>query len=108
MSSAFKTLRNSFVLGAASLKSETTVTSPILSRSPNALRKASFFVEPLTFLLKSRGFGPNTTPPPRQRGERNEPARARPVPFCFHGFLFEPATSPTVLVQAVPLRCAAR
>ena len=25
----------------------------------------------------------------------------------FHGFLFEPETSPTFLVQAVPMRCAA-
>jgi hypothetical protein len=59
------------------------------------------------FLVKSRGFGPKTTPPPAHNGERNEPARARPVPFCFHGFLLEPWTSPDVLVQAVPLRCAA-
>ena len=69
-----------------------------------ALRKASCFVVLETFLAKERGLGPNTTPPPTNSGDWNEPARARPVPFCFHGFLFVPATSPAVLVQAVPLR----
>ena len=29
------------------------------------------------------------------------------MPFCRHGFLFVPETSPTFLVLAVPLRCAA-
>src|SRR5579859_3848326 len=33
--------------------------------------------------------------------------RARPVPFCFHNFLPEPATDPRTLVAAVPARRAA-
>jgi len=33
-----------------------------------------------------------------------EPTRARPVPFCFHSFLPDPATSCRVLVDAVPRR----
>src|SRR5688572_6907201 len=39
-------------------------------------------------------------PPPRQIGLRDEPKRARPVPFCFHGFLPPPLTRPRVLVCA--------
>src|SRR5690348_1080240 len=37
-------------------------------------------------------------------GERIEPARARPVPFCRHGFLPPPEMNPRVLVEAVPAR----
>ena len=47
-------------------------------------------------------FGPNTTPPPANNGERNEPALARPVPFCFQGFLPPPDTSALVFAQAEP------
>ena len=36
-------------------------------------------------------------PPWRQIGERTEPTRARPVPFCFHNFLPEPETSFLIL-----------
>src|SRR3984957_8607299 len=37
-------------------------------------------------------------------GERVEPARARPVPFCRHGLRPPPEMSPLVLVDAVPER----
>src|SRR5579872_1336417 len=107
-SSALITLMKSFVLGEESFRSSTTTTSPALRRSLKALRNASARVFLETFLLKSRGFGPKTTPPPTHNGDWCEPARARPVPFWRHGFLLEPETSPTFLVQAVPLRCAAR
>src|SRR5271155_5853182 len=106
-SSAEMTPMKSFVFGEDNFKSSTTTTSPALRRSLKAFRNARERVFLETFFEKSRGFGPKTTPPPAHNGERNEPARARPVPFCFHGFLLEPWTSPTVLVQAVPLRCAA-
>src|SRR6185295_10569575 len=43
-------------------------------------------------------------PPPRQCGARMEPCRARPVPFCFHGFWLPPETKLRVLVEAVPWR----
>jgi hypothetical protein len=33
-----------------------------------------------------------------------EPCRARPVPFCFHGFWLPPETKLRVLVLAVPWR----
>src|SRR5476649_33603 len=106
-SSAEITPIKSFVFGEDNFKSSAMITSPSLRRSRKALRNAGERVFLETFFEKSRGFGPKTTPPPAHNGERNEPARARPVPFCFHGFLLEPWTSPAVLVQAVPLRCAA-
>src|SRR6188472_2612183 len=45
-------------------------------------------------------------PPPVQIGEREEPARARPVPFWRHGLVPPPRTLPRVLVDAVPWRRA--
>src|SRR3954453_16639407 len=46
-------------------------------------------------------------PPPTQMGERDEPARARPVPFWRHGLAPPPRTLPRVLVECVPWRRAA-
>src|SRR5207249_10775377 len=47
-------------------------------------------------------------PPCRQCGARIEPCRARPVPFCRHGFWLPPDTSLRVSVLAVPWRWLAR
>ena len=41
-------------------------------------------------------------PPWRHRGLRIDPIRARPVPFCFHGFRPPPLTSSRRKVDAVP------
>src|SRR5215210_7161871 len=46
-------------------------------------------------------------PPPVQIGERDVPARARPVPFWRHGFAPPPRTIPRVRVACVPWRRAA-
>src|SRR3954453_12266341 len=46
-------------------------------------------------------------PPPTQMGERDEPWRARPVPFWRHGLAPPPATLPRGLVEGVPWRRAA-
>jgi len=54
------------------------------------------------FKLVVLGFGPKITPPPLHNGERLEPARARPVPFCCQGFLPPPRTSLLVFVETVP------
>ena len=43
-------------------------------------------------LQRVRGIGPKTVPPPTQCGARVDPWRARPVPFCRHGFWFPPVT----------------
>ena len=47
-------------------------------------------------------FGPKITPPPFHKGERLEPALARPVPFCFQGLRPPPLTSLLVFVETVP------
>src|SRR3989344_1747700 len=63
----------------------------------SALRQAErFILSDQSRLLR----GPNVMPPCRHSGERTEPARARPGPFLFHGFLPLPATSPIILVWA--------
>src|SRR4051794_2167962 len=46
-------------------------------------------------------------PPPVQIGLRDDPARARPVPFWRQGFAPPPRTLPRVLVECVPWRRAA-
>ena len=51
------------------------------------------------------GLGPKITPPPFHNGDRLEPARARPVPFCFQGLRPPPLTSLRVLVEVVPCFC---
>src|SRR5207247_4629642 len=48
------------------------------------------------------------TDPPFHSELRMLPARARPVPFCLHGFRPPPETSPRVLVECVPRRWLAR
>jgi hypothetical protein len=58
----------------------------------------------LIFLDTNLGRGPKITPPPTNNGERVEPARARPVPFCFQGFRPPPLTSERIFVEAVYLR----
>src|SRR6185437_10692566 len=46
-------------------------------------------------------------PPLRHSGLRISPTRARPVPFCRHGFLPLPLTSARFFVMCVPRRSAA-
>ena len=60
------------------------------------------------FPRQSLGRGPKTVPPPFHRGERFDPARARPVPFCRHGFAPPPRTRARVFVEAVPARSFVR
>src|SRR5437870_7293567 len=50
--------------------------------------------------------GGNATPPPVNCGARIVPARARPVPFCRHGFERPPETSPRLFAARVPARSA--
>jgi hypothetical protein len=46
------------------------------------------------------GFGPKIIPPPLYCGERSEPWRALPVPFCLKGFFVVPETSEIPFVEA--------
>src|SRR5690606_11201238 len=102
------TWATTFVLYSGSSSRSTTSSSPSRSLAERALRSACL----LAFLgirsRQSRGLGPKTTPPPRQRGDRILPCLARPKPFCRQGFRPPPRTSPRVLVDAVPARRLAR
>src|SRR4051794_6449420 len=73
----------------------------------SAARSAARRALRLTLTVYLRGLGPKTVPPPVQIGERDEPARARPVPFWRHGLAPPPRTWPRVFVDAVPCRRAA-
>ena len=87
---------------AISLKSAQT------SMSPAALCSAVAHASLRSFLfmlaLQSRGLGPKEMPPPGMSGERLEPRRALPEPFCLYGLRPPPRTSPRVMVLALPCR----
>ena len=61
-----------------------------------------------TFLLhlvsKLLGTGGCALPPPTHSGERIEPARALPVPFCFHGLRPPPETAARFFAAPAPCR----
>src|SRR6478609_1905081 len=97
----------SLVLGASQPQASTTRTLPSAARSDRAERRARRTIFLGVFWSYLRGFGPRATPPPRQIGERLEPARARPVPFWAHGLAPPPRASERVLVDWVPARRAA-
>ena len=42
-------------------------------------------------------MGPKIVPPPLQRGDLRDPARALPVPFCLQGFAPPPRTRALIL-----------
>ena len=68
-----------------------------------ALRPARYILRfTLCEKFSSGRFG-KIFPPPRHSGDEALPARARPVPFCLHGFLFDLLTSPRVFCLRVPL-----
>ena len=91
---------------AASSRSTTASCPPAtLAATPRAARRAaSAAASPCR---SSRGVGPKGLPPPFHWVARIEPCRARPVPFCFHGFLPPPDTSLRPLVSWVPARRSA-
>ena len=96
------------VFGASHWNASITCSAPSPARAFNALLRANARTCRGTVSVYLRGRGPNTVPPPTQTGERVEPERARPVPFCFHGFWLPPITSPRVFVLCVPWRWLAK
>ena len=92
----------SLVLAAARLISSSTNNSFVLTLSLNADFTARRRALRGIFCSYERGWGPHTVPPPTHNGLRVLPTRARPVPFCFQGFLPPPRTRPRVLVACVP------
>src|SRR3990167_6258539 len=70
-----------FVFGGSLAKPEMTLILPSRFWAERAEIRAFFFIFLGSVSLTLRAFGPKTIPPPTKRGERLEPARARPV--CF-------------------------
>ena len=98
-------VENVFVFGDSIPDSKSSITEILLRLLYNRVCNANFRSFLFNFNVTFLGFGPKITPPPFQRGERFEPARARPVPFCCHGFAPPPRTSLRVLVESVPCFC---
>src|SRR5215208_2947408 len=94
-----------FVDGS-SKPASTNASVPAVTWAESAERRAAFWAFLFTLTEKSRGVGGNATPPPVNCGARIVPARARPVPFCRHGFARPPATKPRVFAACVPARRA--
>src|SRR2546423_8232983 len=86
----------------------TTATSPEAILAASASRSAARRISVGMRSSYLRGVGPNGLPPPFHWVARIEPWRARPVPFCFHGFPPPPHNSLPPLVSCVPARPAAR
>src|SRR5579872_4511699 len=84
------------------------INSPSATLAESAERSAPNSILRGSLYAYERGCGPCTVPPCRHRGDRMEPTRARPVPFCRHNFFPEPETSLRFLVAWVPALWAAR
>src|SRR5262245_8785640 len=92
------------VLASLRPRRSTTTTSPEAILAVRASRRAERRISVGIFLSYVRGVGPKGLPPPFHWVARIEPWRARPVPFCFQGFLPPPETSLRPLVSWVPAR----
>src|SRR3989344_6643387 len=95
-------------LGACISSLSIKITSPSLYLRESTVRSAFWLMERLilrAYILSLRG--PWVTPPPFHIGERDEPWRARPVPFCCQGLRPPRRTSPRVLVCAEDWRALA-
>src|SRR5215813_12903073 len=100
--SSLSRLVSVLVLASATPRRSTTTTSPEAILAVRASRRAERRISVGIFLSYFRGVGPKGLPPPFHCVARIEPWRARPVPFCFQGFLPPPDTSLRPLVSWVP------
>ena len=106
--SAFIFCARSFVFGWSTLKSSTTESLPSRASWERIDAMPARYILRLTFWLKfSSGELGKILPPPRQSGLPLKPARARPVPFCRHGFRCERVRSPRAFCALVPSRAFA-
>src|SRR4029450_13545859 len=105
--SSLRRLVSVLVLASVTARRSTTITSPEAILAASASRRAERRISVGIFLSYLRGVGPKGLPPPFHWVARIEPWRARPVPFCFHGFRPPPETSLRPLVSWVPARRAA-
>src|SRR5687768_1706075 len=100
---------SSLVLGASSLNCSTTASRSSRASWEKIEHTPARYILRFSFWLKfSSGRFGKVLPPPRHSGEDARPARARPVPFCFHGFLFDLLTSPRAFCLRVPCLALAR
>ncbi len=90
------------VFGVSIVIRSITVMQLSRARVEKALLRASRFTFRLTFGVGLPDLIANVCPPPTQTGERREPARALPVPFCLHGLRPPPLTSLRLLVDLLP------
>jgi hypothetical protein len=97
-------LDKAFVLCVAASRSSTIIKSPWAYLTERATRNANKWIFFGSLIEWSRGRGPWMIPPPRQIGLRMLDARARPVPFCLHGFFPPPRTSDRNFAFAVPYK----
>src|SRR5215469_4728323 len=98
----------SLVFGASRLMPSVTRRRSVRASSDNIERSAPRYIFRLTFCAKSRGLAAKVLPPPTQIGEREEPARAWPVPFWACGLRPPPRTSARDFCALVPERPALR
>src|SRR6516225_8518770 len=80
----------------------------VRASSESMTRSAPRYILRFTIWAKSRGLAAKVLPPPTQIGERLDPARACPVPFCAQGLRPPPRTSARDFCALVPARPAAR
>src|SRR6266511_3212646 len=98
----------SFVFGASRTICSTTDNLPSRTSCERIDAIPARYILRLTFCEKfSSGELGNILPPPRHSGLFACPARARPVPFCCHGFLCDLFTSPRDFCARLPLRAFA-
>ena len=96
-----KTLSKNFVFGLSIDSSKSLSIKTLFLLLYNNVCNANFRSFLFSFRTFTFGLGPKITPPPFHRGERLDPARAWPVPFCFQGLRPPPRTSLLVFVEEV-------
>src|ERR1051326_2558655 len=106
--SDFTFCARSLVFGASTLNSSTTRSRSSRASCDRIAAIPARYILRFTFWLKfSSGEFGKILPPPRHSGLEVMPARARPVPFCRHGFLVEWFTAPRSFCARDPMRALA-
>src|SRR5467141_1749584 len=99
---------SSLVFGCSTRKSSTTRMRSSRASCDRIEQSPARYILRFTLCEKfSSGEFGKILPPPRHSGLEVMPARARPVPFCRHGFLVEWLTAPRSFCARVPRRAFA-
>src|SRR6185295_7427751 len=106
--SAFTFCASVLVFGASTLNSSTTRMRSSRASCDRIDAMPARYILRFTLWVKfSSGEFGKILPPPRHSGLEVMPARARPVPFCRHGFLVEWFTAPRSFCAREPMRALA-